>query len=461
MHTSRPPARRDLLTGPVGGTLVKLSVSAFFGIAAVMLFNVADTIFVGQLGARELAAMSFTFPITLGITYLVMGVGIGVSSVISRAVGHGDHRRVRQATTHSLLLAVCMVLVLASAGLSTLDFTFRTLGASEDLLPLIREYMTPYYAGVGLLVVPMVGNSALRGTGDITSPSVIMMISGGVNVLIDPLLIFGLGPFPRLGLQGAAIATVLSWIVTFAAALWLLAKRERMIEWRIPVLAELRQSLRDILYVGIPAAGTNLLNPVSTGILTRLVSTHGAAAVAAYGVGTRVEALTMIGIYALAIASGPFTGQNFGARKTDRVRDAVRFCVLGCLVWGGGAALMLGVLSGPVAALFSNSDAVREIAARYLFVVPVSFALIGISVVINSIFNAVNQPLKSALIIFIRLFVLALPLAFLGNHLGGITGVFLGISAANGLIGLIALAVVRRFLDHADHRREPAPATAT
>jgi putative MATE family efflux protein len=381
-----------------------------------------------------------------------MGLGMGTTAVIARAIGHGDEDRVRRLTTHSLALANTVVVVLAFVGVTTIEPLFLLLGAEPDMVPLIASYMQPWYWGVGFLVIPMVGNSAIRATGDTKTPSIVMMIAGGVNVVLDPLLIFGLGPFPRLELQGAALATVGSYVVAFAAALWILWRRERMLELRVPRLSAVVDSWRKILYIGLPATGTNLLMPLSAGILTRMVSEYGEESVAAFGVGMRLESLAMVGVSAFSMALMPFVGQNFGAGNCDRIRVALRFATRAVLGWAGGVALIYALLAHPIASLFNDETRVVELVTVFLWILPVSYGLFGTAQLVSAAFNALNQPLRSAFIVSTRLFVLAIPLAWLGADALGVTGIFAGMSVANVIIGLVAMRLVWSFLGRSEER---------
>ena len=438
--------RRDLLHDPVGPTLLGLAGPMVLGIASIILFNVVDTFYVGQLGTRELAAMSFTFPVTFLVLSVSMGMGVGTTSMIGRAIGQGDRRQVRRLTTHALALANLLVVLFALGGLLTMDPVFRALGATPELMPLIREYMTPWYLGVGFLVIPMVGNSAIRATGDTRTPSYVMMCAGLVNAGLDPVLIFGLGPVPRMGLQGAAIATVLSWTITFVAALWVLGRRERMLELSMPRLSAVLASWKQVLYVGLPAAGTSALVPLGAGIVTRLLADHGAHAVAAFGVASRLEAVALIGINAMSSGLAPFVAQNFGAAANDRVRLGMRLSLRFSLIYGVFVAALLGALAVPLAGLFSDQTAVVSTTARYLWIVPMSYGLLGMSVLASAAFNALNRPLKAVVLIVFWLFVFRIPLALFGGWLGRVPGLFAGLAVGNALVGLLAYAMVRRFL---------------
>ena len=437
---------QKLLTGPVGKTLLGLAGPMVVGIAAIILFQVVDTYFVGRLGADALAAMSFSFPVAYMLFSVSMGIGIGTTAVIARAIGEGDRQRVVRLATHALLLATVVVVALSTVGLLVSPYVFRAMGASDALMPLIMSYMTPWFIGVPFLVIPMTGNSAIRATGDTKTPSVIMLVAGVVNVGLDPLLIFGWGPVPALGLPGAAIATVISWTITFFAAGWLLIKRERMLSLRQAGWSTLWDSWKQVLYVGLPAAGTNALIPLSTGILTRIVAEHGALAVAGFGVGQRMEALALIVVNAMSTALTPFVGQNIGSGNLARVRAAVRFSTRLSLGWGGFVAVVFWLGAPWMAAAFNDDVTVVGASVDYLRHIPLSYGMLGIAMMMNTTFIAMNKPLSASIIIAVRMFVLAVPLAYLGSVLWGLDGVFIGIAAGNVTIGIVAATMISRHL---------------
>ncbi len=453
--------RRRLLEGPVGETLLSLTVPLALGIGAILFFNVVDTFWVGQLGAAELAAMGFTFPVAMIVTSLTMGIAIGGTAVIARACGSGHQERVRRLTTDALALSLMLVVVVSALGLMTIRPVFTALGANSETLPLIEQYMTPWYAGIGLLVVPMVGNGAIRGAGDVRTPSIILGLAGFGNAVFDPVLIFGWGPIPAMGLQGAALATIGSYAVAMVAALYVLVVREGMLSFRVPAASEVLESWRAILHIGIPAAGTQLLTPVAGAVVTRIVADQGQTAVAAYGVATRVESISMIGVFAMTAAITTFVGTNLGARKTARIQETLRFCVRAAFIWGLGAAAFLGLLAGPIAGLFNDDAAVVGMTALYFRTVPITYAGLSVALLVASMCNALNVPLKATLIAFVRLMLLAVPLAYVGSLLFDLWGVFLGIATANVLVGIVGYVVGSQHVRalHLEHSLVPPAPT--
>ena len=442
----------DLLEDPVDKTLIRLAGPMFVGIGAMMLFGVVDAYWVAQLGNIELAAMSYTFPVTAAVMNVGVALGVGSTSAAARAIGAGDRRRVAQLATHGLWLATLMAVAASALAYATLDWTFAALGATPATLALIDAYMGPWLAGAPCVVVAMVGNGAIRGTGDTRTQAATMLVAGLINACLTPVLVFGLGPASPMGLAGAAYSTVISWGVSLALVLGILRFRDRLLVLSVD-LGAVRRSWHDILHVGLPALATNMLFPLSAGVITRMVAQYGDDAVAAFGVASRVEQVAMIGVFALSTAITPIVGQNYGAHRYARVRDVVRFALRASLLWGLGTALLLVAVGRPLSALFSDGPAVADLIYSYWLVVPVCYGLLGVSVLANAIHNALDQPLRSARLIGIRLFGLLLPLVVVGARLGDLTGLFVGISLAFAGGGLAAHWMVHRLIDRMEADR--------
>ena len=440
--------KAQLIEGPVGKILFNMTVPMIFGMVGMVAFNLVDTFFVGQLGTQELAALSFTFPIIMVIGSLAMGIGVGSSAVISKAIGRGDHHMVQRQTTDSLILSLIMVAFFVLIGMLTIEPLFRLLGATPDIIPLIREYMIIWYPGVLFLIIPMVGNNAIRATGDTKTPSVIMLVAVFVNIVLDPILIFGLGPFPMLGLTGAAIATVLSRAITLIVAIWVLYYRDRMITFDIPPLKTIIDSWKSIMYIGLPVAATRLLSPIAMGVIIALIATYGHEAVAAFGVGIRIEFLAMAVIFALSTVIGPFVGQNLGAGRYDRVKLGVKYSNGFSLIWGVVMFVLLAVTARPVASIFNDDPVVISIIMLYLWMVPIGYALFGVFQISTVTLNVLNKPVHAAILMVIQMFVLYIPLVYVGSYLFGLPGIFGAIVLAYSLSGIASHFVIKRVLEY-------------
>ncbi len=430
----------------MGKTLIRMTVPMVIGVLGMVMFNLADAFFVGRLGTRELAALSFTFPVVLVIASLALGLGTGASAVISLAIGEGDRHKVQRLTTDSLLLALLIVACFVAIGLLTIDPLFRLLGATPEILPLIKQYMNIWYFGMIFVVVPMVGNNAIRATGDTKTPATIMLVAVAMNFAMDPLLIFGLGPFPRLELRGAAISTVCARATTMLVALYVLAHRDKMLTFQKPSLREVLTSWSKVLYIGLPTAGTRMIVPLTTGAITAILAKYGPAAVAGYGVSTRIEFFSLSVLRALSVVLAPFVGQNLGANKLHRVIAGIRYSKRFSLVWGAAMYILLAAAARPIASIFSDNPQVISIIVLYLRIVPLGYGLQGVLVLCAASMNVLNKPIQAAALAIAQMFVFYIPLAYLGSHLYEAKGVFGALALAYMGAGIAAHFVLNRFL---------------
>jgi putative MATE family efflux protein len=427
----------DMLKGDIRSTLISMTVPMILGMIMLMTFSIVDTFFVSLIGTNELAAISFTFPVTFTVISLNIGLGIGASAVIGRYLGSGESGKAKVLATGSLMLVTVLVGILSIIGFFTIDLIFTLMGASEILLPLIFDYMSIWYLAGVFLAIPMVGNAVLRASGDTKTPSIIMAVGGAINAILDPILIFGYLGFPALGIKGAAIATCIAWAVCVVWIIYLLAVKRGLMEPRILTWAEFKSSSKGILTIGLPAAGSNMLTPISAAIVTTIVATYGTQAVAAWGVGNRIESIVSIVLLALSMSLPPLISQNFGAMQINRIHQAYKLCVKFVLVWQLLVFIVIALLAPYIGAVFAKEESVVQQISLFLLIVPIGYGLQGIIILTNSSFNAMHKPIAAMWLSLIRLFVCYVPITALGSHLYGLEGIFWGCVIAN----IIAAAV--------------------
>lgn len=438
-------APKPMLTeGPVGRHLVDMTVPVLFGITMMMAQSLIDTWFIGRVGVAELAAFGFGYPMLMIVTSVAIGLGAGTSSVVARAIGANDHRRARRLTTDSLLLSFLITAFVSAIGIATIGPLFRLLGAPDDLMPLIRGFMTILYSGVPFIVVGMVGMASMRATGDTRLPSALMILASILNVILDPILIFGVGPVPAMGLNGAAMAALIARASIFVGTLYLMRHRLDMVSFDKPDPVELRSSWRDILHVGIPAAGTNVIVPVGAAVITAMIARFGADAVAGFAVASRLESTMLVMYYALSAIIGPFVGQNYSAGNEKRILHSLWLCTAFCLASGLVIAAFLASMSGILPGLFSDSESVQSVTATFLWLVPISYGTYGMVMVMNASFNGLGHPMPGVYISLCRIVVLYVPLALIGMRLFGIAGIFAAYAIANVISGIGAYVWARR-----------------
>lgn len=436
--STRKSSPTDLLNNDIAITLRKMTLPMIVAMLVLMTFGLVDTFFIGMLGTQELAAISFTFPVTFTVISLNIGLGIGTSAIIAKLLGAGQHEHAKETATGALMLTMVLAIVLAIIGVMTIQPIFRLMGADEEQLVFIQEYMVVWYAAGIFLAMPMVGNSVLRASGDTKTPSYVMAFGGLINVALDPLLIFGWGPVPAFGIQGAAIATLIAWAVGLFYILYVLAVKRKLIEAKLLNWQQLKRSTGGILKIGLPAAGANMLTPISAGIVTAIVAGYGPEAVAAWGVGGRLESIASIVVLSLSMSLPPFISQNFGANKLERVGQAYSLCVKFVIAWQLIVFAILALLSGVIANIFTNEPEVVSTIVLFLVIVPLGYGLQGVTILTNSSFNAMHMPMSALSLNGMRLFVFFVPFSFIGSYWFDLLGLFWAGVIANFAVGGIA-----------------------
>jgi len=413
------------------------------GISATMGFILADTFFIGKLGPAELATMGFVSPVAMIIVSASIGLSAGTSSVMARASGRGTDQALVRLATNSLIIAVIISLIFTVVGLLTIDPLFTLMGADKTTLPMIRQYMQVWYWSPLFIIVPMVAMGVTLG--DTTLQGRLMLIAALVNVILDPIMIFGFCGFPRLEMAGAALATLIARAGTFVAVLYYLAYRFQVLEFSAEVMRSFRDSFRKITHVGIPAMATNMIIPLSGGVIITIIALFGNDAVAGTNVAMRIESVTIIVFYALSAVIGPFAGQNIGAGNPERIEKALQQCALFALIWSAVLALAIGGTAAFITAWFSDDKIIQGFANSYLYIMPLSYGAYGFVMIANATFNGMGKPIPGVVISTLRVAVFQFPLVVIAAFLlSDIKYVYIASSLSNILAGGVAYIWVMR-----------------
>ncbi len=449
----RGSKKRNLTEGNIKKQLFQLTWPMLLGMLGMIVFNLVDTFYVGRLGVHELAAMSFTFPVVAIVNSLSRSIGIGTSSLISRNVIYAEHKEVRMMASRAIFLGFVLVLFFVVLGMLTIRPIFHAMGAEGEILDYVEDYMKIWYLGMPFVVMPMVGNSIVRATGDTFTPGMIILSNAIINVILDPLLIFGIGPFPELGIKGAALTTVISRSVGFVLILTVLIRREKLITFSLGKIRETIATWKSVLFIAAPTALTMLITPISVAIITKIIAGFGKEAVAGFGVASRVEMLALMVIMSLASVQIIFVGQNMSKQRYDRIKDALRLSSIFSMGWGTFVFLILLIFSHQIASLFSPDETVINVVHRFFLIVGVSYGFQGLVTLSTSSFNGLNKPYPSAVFSIVRMFVLYVPLAWLGAKLFQINGVFLAALIANVFVGIISYRYLLKVINRMEKKK--------
>ena len=420
--------------GNVARQLVRLTVPVAWGVLALLGYRLAEGWFVGRLGPDALAAISFAFPVTMVVVSISIGLGAGTSSVIARAIGAAEEG-VPRLVADSLILTTLVGTACAAAGMLSADWLARLMGAGPDLAPSIAGYLRIWFPSAILLLVSSVGLAAARAAGDASFQGTAMVASSLLNLAAAPLMILGAFGWHGLGLIGAPLSSLVAWAPLLAATIWRL-ERLQLLSFERLGTSEFIASSRRILRVGLPAAATNCVIPVASGVITRLLAPFGDQAVAGFGLGTRVESVAMVLFFALSAVMNPFAGQNAGAGRIGRVQEALRVTAWFCAGFGALLAVALSIGRVWVATRFTHDPDVLAAATSYLALVPLSYGPAGMIAIANAAFNGLNRPMHAVAVSVARTLVVNVPVAWLGGRLFGAQGVFLGICLSNMLVGV-------------------------
>ncbi len=438
--------KAKLTRGNIWKSFIQLSIPMIFGMLSMGMFNLADTFFVGKLGTEQLSALSFIFPVVLIVNSVALGIGIGTSVLVSIAEGGGNREEVRRLSIHSLVLGLIVTVVVAVFGELTISPLFSALGASGEVLNHIHDYMFFWYPGVIAVVIPMVINNILRAIGNSFLPGMVMFISMLINIILDPLLIFGLGPFPEMGISGAAIATVFARSIAAVTAIYALHKFINLFSSGKQIFRGICGSWKKIVHIGAPNGFIKMIHPIAIAVITRQLSPYGVDVVAGFGVGTRIEFFALALMAAIASITGPFIGQNIGGHEKNRVFKGMMVSKTYALTAGGIIALLLFVFSENIATVFNDDYIVNATTVLYISILPVSYGMQGVMRICSSVLNVIKKPFTAASIVLVHILVFYLPLAFLGEYFLGVTGLFLALSTASVITAVLSHTISNHFV---------------
>ncbi|MEX0963570.1 MAG: MATE family efflux transporter [Pseudohongiellaceae bacterium] len=436
----------NLVEGPIQKSLIRMTTPMIIGMLMLFTFSLVDTLFISFLGTEALTAISFTFPVTFTIMSLAIGLGIGASAVVGKYLGRCQYEKAKEASTVINYISLLLAIIIVGICWFFMNQIFHLMGATEVHLPSIREYMVVWFPGSIMVVCIMTGNSVLRACGDTKTPSILMAGAGFINAVLDPIFIFGLGPIPALGIQGAAWATVIAWGAGYFYLMYLLVVKKELVSGSLPSRPVMIASGREMLRIGVPAAGANMMTPLAAGIMTAIAASFGDNAVAAFGVGARLEPIATLIVLAMSSSLPPLISQNFGAGKIDRVEEAYRMSLKFIIGWQLLVYAGLALGAGLIASTFSDDPEVIQTIKLFLWILPLGYGMQGIIILTNSSLNALHRPMAALYLSVGRFFVFYVPLAYVGSQLFGLPGFFAGALCGNILMAAISLRTFKKAL---------------
>lgn len=444
-----------LVRDKVFPTILRMAVPMLAGTFAMNAYNLVDTWFVSRLGTDALAAMSFTFPVVMLLGFVMRGLGTGAMTVVAHAIGRGKQKTAARITTHAAFLSSVVALCLTAAGLSTIKPLFMRLGATGEVLVLTQQYMAVWYYGLVFRVLHLMFADIIIGAGHTKAVSLLMVAGTVLNFILDPIMIFGLWGFPRMGIQGAALATVISETLVLVAAFQFIHRRYHLILFASHSFYRVVASWRRILRIGIPTTLSSILTPLSAAIVIKIVAGFGEAAVAAVGVASRIEMFAFMIPMTVGISLVPFVAQNYGAGRFDRIRVVRQGTMLFALGFGFIIAVVFLIIARPLGQIFSSDPEVVNILVRYICMTCFGYGFLEVHRYATFYLTGIQQPVLSACLTAIRVIILMIPLAYFGAKLFGISGIFWGRLLTDISSAIIGIIVTGRILKKVAYSSRP------
>mgnify|MGYP002761370027 FL=1 len=445
----RGPEEFDLTSGSIGKPLFFLSMPIVVTNLFQTAYNLADTFWLGQYSTDALAAISFAFPMVFLLISLGLGISVAGSVLVAQHTGADDETAAEYAASQTVTFAVMASVVLGGLGYFVVTDFLAFMGASESVLPLATSYMEVISLGLVFMFGFFVFIALMRGYGDTVTPMLVMFGSVVLNIVLDPFVIFGWGPFPELGIEGAALATVFSRGLALTVGLAIMFRGTRGVQINIRDMVPDPSYLPRLVRIGVPASVEGTGRALSMNLLLFIVAMFPDPVVAAYGIGTRLFSVVFLPAIAVARGVETMTGQNIGANEPDRAARAA----------GLAAKVLFGVLSvvgivvfvfpDPIVSIFvgegqENAARVVAVGTQFLRYVALTFGFIGIMRSYNGGFRGAGKTLTAAAISMLMLGVIRLPVAWIAAGEIGASGIWLAFAVSNAVGAAIAYAWYRR-----------------
>jgi len=417
--------REEILKGPIEGTLIKLAGPLIVNNLVQVIYNITDTFWLGKLGREALSAPGITWPIIGTLMALGMGFVTAGFAFVGQYIGAGEYERANRSAGALYSLMLIFATATAILSLLILPYALAFMKVSPALYPYAETYATIVFIGVPFAFTYMAFSALSRAAGDTKTPMKITLLTVSLNITLDPVFIFGLGPFPRLGVAGAALATVLANTAGSAIGLWMLFKGKIGLRLSIDNLKPDLEFYGRLFRVGLPSSVGQSANSFGFVVLTRIIMGFGDVTYAAYIITTRlVNFLTSIS-RGISMAMGTMIAQNVGAGKYGRAKMIAERTMVINFTIAGLAVLVIGLFRVPIFRVFLNDPAViaeSKIVLEY-FLVSVPF-FNGMFIVVNRTFSSAGHTKKTMLLGIIRLWGLRIPLSYLFGYVPALTVAF-------------------------------------
>jgi len=447
LRTALSGEEHNYTEGPIGRALFLLSVPIVLEMSMEALFAIFDAFYVSLLDNEEyLATIGLTETALFVVVSLALGISMAATAMVSRRIGEGDKERAADAAFQSLLIAVTFSAVIGVSGYIYAEDLLRILGGSEQLIQEGVVYTRIMLTFNIVLMLLYAINAIFRGAGDATIAMWTLILANGINIILDPCLIFGLGPFPEMGFKGAAVATCIGRGIGVLFQVYHLFFGSRVIRLGMRNVKIIGSTIKKLLFVTGGSAGQHLITSSSWIVMITIVAAFGSKVIAAYTIAFRIIAFTILPAWGIAMASATLVGQNLGAGKPERAEQTVWKAAYYNMLLLLVISVIAIIWANPIIGIFTEDPEVLKYGVLGLRIIFAGYVFYAYEMVIGQSFNGAGDTYTPTVLNAICFWLIQIPLAyFLGHHLGmASTGVFISIAISSCILAVMAIVVFKR-----------------
>jgi len=434
--------KSNLTEGSILKSLLTLSIPIISANILQTAYQLTDTFWVGRLGTEAIAAVSISFPIIFLIISLGGGLAIAGTILIAQFKGKNDKKTVDHITSQTLLMVIFISVILATIGYSLSPFFIQLMGVKSNVFSSAVSYMKVSFIGMIFVFTYMVFQSLMHGVGDVKTPVYIVLGTVLLNLIFDPLFIFGYGFIPAYGVTGAAIATIGTQGLAAIIGIFLLLKGKHQIQLHLNDLKPDFSLIKKMFKIGFPASIEQSIRALGMVIMTFLVATFGTLTLAAYGIGSRILMFVIIPALGLSIATSTLVGQNIGAGKIDRAEKITKLSAKIGFIVLTVIGIIIFLFAKQISTVFIPGETETiQVSALFIKIMALSFGFIGIQMSLNGLFRGSGNTMISMILSIVSLWVLRFPIAYLlsmHTHFAEV-GIWMAFPIANIIAATMAI----------------------
>lgn len=429
---------------PMFRLLMTMSLPAMFSMLVQSMYNIVDSMFVAQIGEQALAAVSLVFPVQTMILAVAVGTGIGLNSLISRSLGEKNYEKAMAVADHGIVLAIASWVLFALIGIFCSSMFFEFFTTDPVIVDMGRQYMFIVTTlSVGSFVQINI-EKIFQASGNMIYPMMMQIVGAVINIILDPIFIFGWFGVPKMGIAGAAIATVIGQLGAMCLSIYLMTQKSKVIKINFRHFKFSLPIVKEIYKVGIPSILMQSIMAFIVVILNNILIAFSQTAVSVLGVYFKLQSFVYMPVFGLTQGALPIMGYSYGAKNKERLVNCLKNALLVSLSIMIAGVLLFWVFPQQLLMLFNATEHMMAMGVQALQIMSIGFIFAGIAIMISTLFQAIGDGAKSLLISITRQLIILLPLAWMLSRIWGVTGVWLAVAAAEIVGAIISLVLLAR-----------------